>query len=208
MGFLSMRFGEYNLTVEYYRAPFLVFTGRPPQNSPAGIKMTHEFLYLFLTTTLSCVKENDYLVYAGVTILGTENITGNNLGAIPARKCRPGLTYNPDYTLGNGTWDDGGQCAVARQQETTYTMLEPEPGHNQIISTVIKEMDYGDRKVQFLNITHFSQFRYDGHPSHHLEPGTPVGAPQDCSHWCLPGIPDIWNEILYANLLSMGFRTK
>jgi hypothetical protein len=39
-GFLSMRFSEYNLTVEYYRAPFLVFIGRPPRNSPAGIKMT------------------------------------------------------------------------------------------------------------------------------------------------------------------------
>ena len=95
-----------------------------------------------------------------------------------------------------------------RQPETNYTMLEPEPVRNQIISTVIKEMDYGDRKVQFLNITHLTQFRYDGHPSRHREQGTPVDAPQDCSHWCLPGIPYIWNEILYANLLSMGFRTK
>ncbi|KAJ6924061.1 hypothetical protein NC652_017388 [Populus alba x Populus x berolinensis] len=76
-----------------------------------------------------------------------------------------------------------------RQPETNYTMLEPEPVHNQIISTVIKEMDYGDRKVQFLNITHLTQFRYDGHPSRHREQGTPVDAPQDCSHWCLPGIP-------------------
>lgn len=32
-GFLSMRFQEYNLTVEYYRAPFLVNIGRPPPNS-------------------------------------------------------------------------------------------------------------------------------------------------------------------------------
>lgn len=32
-GFLSMRFPDYNLTVEYYRAPFLVNIGRPPQNS-------------------------------------------------------------------------------------------------------------------------------------------------------------------------------
>lgn len=32
-GFLSMRFTDYNLTVEYYRAPFLVNIGRPPQNS-------------------------------------------------------------------------------------------------------------------------------------------------------------------------------
>lgn len=39
-GFLSMRFREYNLTVEYYRAPFLVVIGRPPQNSPHKIRTT------------------------------------------------------------------------------------------------------------------------------------------------------------------------
>jgi len=108
----------------------------------------------------------------------------------------------------NATWDEGGRCDVDIQPEANYIMLEPEPVYNQIISTVIKEMDYGDRKVRFLNITHLSQFRYDGHPSRHREPGTPVDAPQDCSHWCLPGIPDTWNEILYANLLSMGFRNR
>ncbi|KAM0902155.1 hypothetical protein ACQ4PT_019484 [Festuca glaucescens] len=21
---------------------------------------------------------------------------------------------------------------------------------------------------------------------------------EDCSHWCLPGVPDTWNELLYA----------
>lgn len=39
-GFLSMRFPEYNLTVEYHRAPFLVVIGRPPQNSSDAVRMT------------------------------------------------------------------------------------------------------------------------------------------------------------------------
>ncbi|KAK0584317.1 hypothetical protein LWI29_011017 [Acer saccharum] len=39
-GFLSMRFHEYNLTVEYYRAPFLVIFGRPPKNSPHQVRTT------------------------------------------------------------------------------------------------------------------------------------------------------------------------
>jgi hypothetical protein len=47
----------------------------------------------------------------------------------------------------NGTWDEGGRCDVDIQPEANYIMLEPEPVYNQIISTVIKEMDYGDRKV-------------------------------------------------------------
>ena len=37
-GFLSIRFSEYNLTVEYYRTPFLVTVGRPPVGSPATVK--------------------------------------------------------------------------------------------------------------------------------------------------------------------------
>ncbi|KAG0459074.1 hypothetical protein HPP92_022202 [Vanilla planifolia] len=37
-GFLSIFYEEYNLTVEYYRAPFLVAIGRPPPNSPAGFR--------------------------------------------------------------------------------------------------------------------------------------------------------------------------
>ncbi|BAT96103.1 hypothetical protein VIGAN_08298600 [Vigna angularis var. angularis] len=45
----------------------------------------------------------------------------------------------------------------------------------------------------------------DGHPSKFREPGTPPNAPQDCSHWCLPGVPDTWNELLYAQLLSEKF---
>jgi hypothetical protein len=39
-GFLSMRFHDYNLTVEYYRAPFLVIIGRPPQNSTNQVRTT------------------------------------------------------------------------------------------------------------------------------------------------------------------------
>lgn len=86
--------------------------------------------------------------------------------------------------------------------------LEPEPLNNAFISEVIKPMQYENRNVQLLNITYLARFRKDGHPANHREPGTGPDAVQDCSHWCLPGVPDIWNELLYAHLLSMGFRTK
>lgn len=39
-GFLSMRFLHYNLTVEYYRAPYLVVSGHAPRNSPPQVNMT------------------------------------------------------------------------------------------------------------------------------------------------------------------------
>jgi len=69
-------------------------------------------------------------------------------------------------------------------------------------------MRYRHSKVKFLNITYLTEFRKDGHISRYREQGTSVDVPQDCSHWCLPGVPDTWNEILYAQLLSMNYRTK
>lgn len=39
-GFLVFKFADYNCTIEYYRAPFLVLQGRPPAESPAHVRST------------------------------------------------------------------------------------------------------------------------------------------------------------------------
>lgn len=39
-GFLVFKFVDYNCTLEYYRAPFLVLQSRPPAGSPAKIRTT------------------------------------------------------------------------------------------------------------------------------------------------------------------------
>ncbi|KAJ8629922.1 hypothetical protein MRB53_023245 [Persea americana] len=52
--------------------------------------------------------------------------------------------------------------------------------------------------VRLLDITALSQLKEEGHISQYsLKASNGV---QDCLHWCLPGIPDKWNEILYAQL--------
>jgi hypothetical protein len=55
-------------------------------------------------------------------------------------------------------------------------------------------------KVKLLNITAMAAQRKDGHPSlYYLGPHGPAPLHrQDCSHWCLPGVPDTWNELFYA----------
>lgn len=72
---------------------------------------------------------------------------------------------------------------------------------NIITEEIIKHMK---TPVTFLNITSFSEFRIDGHPSvYGKKPGMRYGSSiQDCSHWCLPGVPDTWNELLYFHLQS------
>ncbi|XP_062093238.1 protein trichome birefringence-like 41 [Humulus lupulus] len=53
--------------------------------------------------------------------------------------------------------------------------------------------------VKLLDITTLSQLRKDGHPSVYGIAGTKGN---DCSHWCLAGVPDSWNQLLYAILFS------
>ena len=108
----------------------------------------------------------------------------------------------------NGTWDEGGHCHTFVSPEMDLTKLESEPLNNLQISEVIKKMEDAQIKAQFINITYLTELRKDGHPSIHREPGTPETAPQDCSHWCLPGVPDTWNELLYVHLLSKQYRTR
>ncbi|KAL8144906.1 hypothetical protein AgCh_003206 [Apium graveolens] len=51
--------------------------------------------------------------------------------------------------------------------------------------------------VILLDITLLTQLRKDGHPSRYADGGI------DCSHWCVAGVPDAWNEILYTILVDM-----
>jgi len=61
-----------------------------------------------------------------------------------------------------------------------------------IVSRVLSSMK---TPVYLLDITTLSQLRKDAHPSTY---GAAGGS--DCSHWCLPGLPDTWNQLLYAAL--------
>ncbi|KAJ3682836.1 hypothetical protein LUZ60_013063 [Juncus effusus] len=76
----------------------------------------------------------------------------------------------------------------------------------EVISTVVSKMK---TPVTFLNITQLSEHRIDGHVSVYGESRGNVlteeqkGNPEqfaDCIHWCLPGVPDTWNRLLYAYL--------
>lgn len=53
------------------------------------------------------------------------------------------------------------------------------------------------KPVYLLDITTLSQYRKDAHPTYYSEHNG-----LDCSHWCLPGLPDTWNELLYAALFG------
>ncbi|XP_042486344.1 protein trichome birefringence-like 38 [Macadamia integrifolia] len=65
-----------------------------------------------------------------------------------------------------------------------------------VVRSVIKKMR---KPVYLLDITMLSQLRKDGHPSYYTD-GSRSG--MDCTHWCLAGVPDTWNQLLYAALIQ------
>jgi hypothetical protein len=65
--------------------------------------------------------------------------------------------------------------------------------------------------VTLIDITRMSDYRKDAHTSiytlrqGHLLTPKQKADPQkfaDCIHWCLPGVPDVWNQVLYTRIFS------
>lgn len=79
-----------------------------------------------------------------------------------------------------------------------------------IVRNVTKSMKV---PVHIINITTMSEYRKDAHTSIYttrqgqlltVEQQQNPAVYADCIHWCLPGLPDIWNELLYTHIVSQS----
>ncbi|KAD5318181.1 hypothetical protein R6Q59_033454 [Mikania micrantha] len=91
----------------------------------------------------------------------------------------------------NGTdWGEPKAKSCSGQQvpllTTTYPGASPPA-----LAVLKKSLQTIKKPVTLLDITNLSLLRIDGHPSAY---GLGV---VDCSHWCLAGVPDTWNVLLY-----------
>ncbi|KAM0841488.1 hypothetical protein ACQ4PT_058985 [Festuca glaucescens] len=109
-------------------------------------------------------------------------------------------TYAPVHFRG-GDWKSGGSCHLETLPDATpFKSLEEwadqlQPVHNILGSSIRPKLP----GLAILNVTQMTAQRKDGHLSVYISPSGPVPRnKQDCSHWCLPGVPDTWNELLYA----------
>lgn len=75
----------------------------------------------------------------------------------------------------------------------------------QMVDSVLGRLN---SKVTLVNVTQLSEYRKDGHPSIYRKFWETFSSEQlanpasysDCMHWCLPGVQDVWNELVF-NLL-------
>lgn len=91
-----------------------------------------------------------------------------------------------------------GNCQGETQPISGSTYPGGSPPAVAIVNQVLSSMT---KPVTLLDVTALSQLRKDGHPSVY---GSDGKKGNDCSHWCLAGVPDTWNEILYAVLVSQS----
>lgn len=106
-----------------------------------------------------------------------------------------------------GQWNSGGKCHKETEPIFNEKFLTKYPPKMKVLEDIFREMK---TPLIYLNISRLTDYRKDGHPSIYRRPYKTVEEQiaavqsQDCSHWCLPGVPDTWNELLYASLLQAG----
>lgn len=111
----------------------------------------------------------------------------------------------------------GGEVGQSCYQETQPITTQPgywgsgsERDMIRVVESTINKLNARGMTVKILNITQLSEYRKDAHPSIYRKQWTPLTQQQiknplsysDCFHWCLPGVPDVWNHLLYAHMFS------
>ncbi|KAL7151074.1 hypothetical protein ABFS83_04G007000 [Erythranthe nasuta] len=226
-GTYSFKFEDYRCTVEYYVSHFLVHESK----ARIGKKRTQSLRIDTIDKGSSRWRGADILVFntahwwnhhktkAGINYYQEGDQVHPKLDVTEAfrrslstwaswidkninpRKTRIFFRSSAPSHFSGGLWNTGGHCKEAfRPINETFTSTDY-PEKNLVIEETISKMR---NPVTFLNITRLSDYRPDAHPSIYgrktINPGV-----QDCSHWCLPGVPDNWNQLLYYYLQS---RTK
>ncbi|EEF41500.1 protein trichome birefringence-like 33 [Ricinus communis] len=87
----------------------------------------------------------------------------------------------------------------------TYWGSDSRKSIMEVIGEVFRKSKF---PITFLNITQLSNYRKDAHTSIYKKQWSPLTPEQlanpvsyaDCVHWCMPGLQDTWNELLFAKL--------
>uniref|UniRef100_A0A0E0M0X1 Uncharacterized protein n=1 Tax=Oryza punctata TaxID=4537 RepID=A0A0E0M0X1_ORYPU len=102
-------------------------------------------------------------------------------------------TISPRHFV-NGDWNTGGSCGNTVPLSNGSEVLQDHSSDLPVESAV------NGTRVKILDITAVSQLRDEGHISNSTFKGRSSTGINDCLHWCLPGIPDMWNELLFAQI--------
>ncbi|KAK6931123.1 PC-Esterase [Dillenia turbinata] len=115
------------------------------------------------------------------------------------------VTFPPAHF--EGEWDKFGVCPKTKPYEDgekTMGSVDEQMrkiGIGEVEFAKEKAKQFGNVRLEILDVTKLAFMRPDGHPGPYMFPfpfakGSRDRVPNDCIHWCMPGPIDTWNEIL------------
>ncbi|XP_076927988.1 protein trichome birefringence-like 3 [Bidens hawaiensis] len=118
-------------------------------------------------------------------------------------------TMSPTHQR-SADWDNKGGIKCYNETEPVKKKGHWGSGSDKrMMSVVSSVMGKMRTPVTLINITQLSEYRVDAHSSVWTELGGKLLTDEekadplkfaDCIHWCLPGVPDTWNQIFLASL--------
>ncbi|RWW50149.1 hypothetical protein BHE74_00043619 [Ensete ventricosum] len=126
-------------------------------------------------------------------------------------------TYSPAHSS-KGDGKSGGKCHSERVPDFRPSPYSLSETWSHFLNPFTEQQLYMQnstrsalREIDVLNVTEMTAQRKDGHQSlYHVGPRSDARRrhKEDCSHWCLPGVPDAWNQLLYALFLRREFKAR
>ncbi|CAN4081511.1 unnamed protein product [Withania somnifera] len=118
-----------------------------------------------------------------------------------------------DWGKGNDENCYGETEPISRKE---YWGSESDTKMMEIVEASVNGLKRRGLNIQYLNITQLSEYRKDAHPSIYKRNWVAPTKEQllnprknaDCVHWCLPGVPDFWNQVLYAYIMDSSRELK
>ncbi|XP_021632891.1 protein trichome berefringence-like 7 isoform X2 [Manihot esculenta] len=205
--FLGVRFHSFNFTIEFFRSVFLVQHVWMPIHAPKRVRSTlrldkmDDISSKWVNSDVLIFNTGQWWVPGKLFETGCYFQVGNAL--------KLGMSIPAAFKIALNTWALWVQNTVdTNRTRVFFRTFEPSHWRQPLSETrgkerrlfldatweIVKNMTV---PVTILNITSMSAFRSDAHVGKWND-NSPIA---DCSHWCLPGVPDMWNEILLSFLL-------
>ncbi|GFY82414.1 similar to TRICHOME BIREFRINGENCE-LIKE 35 [Actinidia rufa] len=180
----AFKIKDYNASIEHYWSPYLV-------ESTSDHPVNHHFSQEQILRVHAIEKHARHWNNADILVFNSHRwwtrpkfkVLGEDWGKATGENC-----YNETEPI----------------LKEGYHGSDLYPGLRQMVENAINELKRKGLTVQMIDITQLSNYRKDAHVYRNMwghmtkEQIANPKSHADCIHWCIPGVPDTWNELLYV----------